>query len=399
MTKRQLSRRQFAALAVPVGLNAAPKGPNERINLGVIGSGERGQALIRDVERCRDLNVAVTAVCDIWRPNRERATAQAATIWGETPRSTDDYRELLAWDSVDAVLIATPDYSHSRILKAAVEAGKDAYCEKPMGTDFAEAKAAYLAVKASKQIVQIGTQRRSDPRYVAAARLVQSGLLGKVTRVAVSLNFFEPRWRRDYGDVRDADVAWNHLLVRDPNPRPEARRLRQWQLFREYTNGIPGLWMSHFVDLIPWFLNDPYPAAVVASGGVYFWKDGRETEDVFHALLEYPTECLFSFSMSLTNSEGNQHLWLGTRGTLDMDRFLLSGRGTTAPDRIEQEITIQPEEVNSHMANFIECIRSRRPPRADVEAGFRHSVAGCMAAIARDTGRKVYFDPVRLEII
>lgn len=399
MKKMEFSRREFAALALPATLKAAPKGPNERINLGVIGSGERGQALIRDVEKCRDLNVAVTAICDIWRPNREKAAAQAARIWGETPRTTEDYRELLGWDSVDAVLIATPDFAHSRILKAAVEAGKDAYCEKPMGTDFAEAKAAYLAVKASKQVVQIGTQRRSDPRYVAAARLVQSGILGKVTRVTVSVNFFEPRWRRDYQDVRDADVAWNRLLVRDPNPRYDARRLRQWQLFREYTNGIPGLWMSHFVDLIPWFLNDPYPAAAVASGGVYFWKDGRETEDVFHALLEYPKECLFSFAMSLTNSEGNQNLWLGTRGTLDMDRFVLSGRGTTAPDRIQEEITIQPEEVNSHMANFIECIRSRRQPRADIDAGFRHAVAGCMAAIARDTGRKVYFDPVRLEIV
>jgi predicted dehydrogenase len=395
----EFSRREFAALALPATLKAAPKGPNERINLGVIGSGERGQALIRDVEKCRDLNVAVTAVCDIWRPNREKAAAQAAGIWGETPRTTEDYRELLGWDGVDAVLIATPDFSHSRILKAAVEAGKDVYCEKPMGTDFAEAKAAYLAVKASKQVVQVGTQRRSDPRYVAAARLVQSGILGKVTRVTVSVNFFEPRWRRDYQDVRDADVAWNRLLVRDPSPRHDARRLRQWQLFREYTNGIPGLWMSHFVDLIPWFLNDPYPAAAVASGGVYFWKDGRETEDVFHALLEYPKECLFSFAMSLTNSEGNQNLWLGTRGTLDMDRFVLSGRGSSAPDRIEQEITIQPEEVNSHMANFIECIRSRRQPRADIDAGFRHAVAGCMAAIARDTGRKVYFDPVRLEIV
>ncbi len=398
MRKMEFSRREFAALALPATLKA-PKGPNERINLGVIGSGERGQALIRDVEKCRDLNVGVTAVCDIWRPNREKAAAQAARIWGETPRTTEDYRELLGWDSVDAVLIATPDFAHSRILKAAVEAGKDAYCEKPMGTDFAEAKAAYLAVKASKQVVQIGTQRRSDPRYVAAARLVQSGILGKVTRVTVSVNFFEPRWRRDYQDVRDADVAWNRLLVRDPNPRYDARRLRQWQLFREYTNGIPGLWMSHFVDLIPWFLNDPYPAAAVASGGVYFWKDGRETEDVFHALLEYPKECLFSFAMSLTNSEGNQNLWLGTRGTLDMDRFVLSGRGTAAPDRIQEESTIQPEEVNSHMANFIECIRSRRQPRADIDAGFRHAVAGCMAAIARDTGRKVYFDPVRLEIL
>lgn len=399
MNDVKLTRRDLAGLAIPARLAAAPKGPNERIQIGVIGAGGRGQALMKDVEQCRDLNVAVTAICDVWRPNREKAAAMAAKTWGEAPRQTVDYRELLSWESVDAVLIATPDFAHSRILKAAVEAGKDVYCEKPMGTDFAEAKAAYLAVKHSRQVVQIGTQRRSDGRYIAAAKLVRSGVLGQVTRVVTSVNFFEPRWRRDYADVAGADVAWDLLRMHDPARRADARRLRQWQLFRDYTNGIPGLWMSHFIDLVPWFLDDPYPAGVVASGGVYLWKDGRETEDVFHALLEYPKGFLVSFAMSLTNSEGNQNTWHGTRGTLDMDRFTLSGKGSSAPDRIREEMKIQPEEVNSHMANFIECIRSRGRPRADIDAGFRHAVAGCMAAIARDTGRKVRFDPQRLEIV
>ena len=285
------------------------------------------------------------------------------------------------------------------ILKYAVEAGKDAYCEKPMGVDFAEAKAAYLAVKKSRQVVQIGTQRRSEPRYIAAAKMVRSGILGKVTRVDTSVNFYQPRWRRDYSEEAPSDVSWKHFLLHRPDRPFDARRIREWQLFREYTNGIPGLWMSHFIDLIPWFLDDPYPSGAVAKGGVYLWKDGRETSDVFHALLDYPKGLLVGFAMSLTNSEGNRNSWHGSRGTLDMNTFTISGKGSTAADRIGEEICIEPVEVNSHMANFIECIRSRRPPRADIQAGFSHAVAGCMAAIARDTGRNVRFDAERLEII
>lgn len=398
MNRANVSRRAVLA-AAPSVLMAARKGANDRINIGIIGAGGRGQALMRDVEQARDLNVAITAVCDVWRPNREKAVAAVARTWNEKPRDTVDFQELLSWDSVDAVLIATPDFAHSRILKHAVEAGKDAYCEKPMGVDFAELKAAYLAVKKSNQVVQVGTQRRSDGRHIAAAKLLQSGILGTVTRVDISVNFYEPRWARDYSDAVETDVSWDHFNFMDKKRPRDPRRLRQWQLFRDYTNGIPGLWMSHFSDLIPWFLGDPYPGGAVTNGGVYLWKDGRETYDVFHALLDYPKGFLFSFAMSLTNGEGNRNLWHGTRGTLDLDAFTISGKGTQAPDRLPKEIVLQPEEVNSHMANFIECMRSRKPPRADVEAGFSHAVAGCMAAVARDTGPKTRFDPQRLEIV
>jgi hypothetical protein len=102
--------------------------------------------------------------------------------------------------------------------------------------------------------------------------------------------------------------------------------------------------------------------------------------------------------MSLTNSEGNRNHWYGTRGTLDMDRFLITGAGTTAEDRVKEEIRIRPEEVNSHMANFLECVRSRQQPRADIQAGFSHAVAGCMAAVAMKERREVRFDPARVEM-
>lgn len=391
------TRRNFVSATLAAGLRT--RSANDRIQIGVIGAGGRGSELMRQVAQAKGAGAAITAVCDVYRPNRERAAEFVEKTWNVKPRLTVDYRELLTWRDVDAVIIAAPDFTHSVMLKEAVEAGKDVYCEKPMGVDFAEAKAAYLAVRKSDRVVQIGTQRRSEPRLIGAARLVRSGVLGQVTRVEFSVNFQEPRWRRDYTHIRPEDVAWPQFLMHRPSRPFDARRFREWQLFRDYTNGIAGLWMCHFIDLVHWFLEDPYPAGAVANGGVYLWKDGRETSDVFHALLDYPKGFLVSFAMSLTNAARNRNLWYGTRGVLDADALKITGDGSRMPDRITEEIEVPAEAVNSHMENFLECVRTRATPRADIQAGFSHAVACCMAGLALDHGRKVRFDRDKLEII
>lgn len=402
MSESNVTRRSFvsAAAASTVALGA-----NDRISIGLIGAGGRGGAHMNALEKNKDLNFALTAICDVYRPNRERAVERAAKTYGATPRATTDYEELLSWKDIDAVLIATPDYCHSIMLKKAVEAGKDVYCEKPMGVVFDDARAAYLAVKKSDRVVQVGTQRRSDPSYMAAAKLLQSGVLGKVARVDMSMNFQQPRWRRNDNDkVNPADVDWNKFMMGRPARPFDARLLREWQLFRYNTNGIAGLWMCHFIDLVPWFLEDPYPSAVVSAGGVYLWKDGRETSDVFQSLLEYPKGFLVSFGMSLVTSAGNRDHWFGTRGMLDMEKCLITGDGSTMPDKIDKPINFtpepgQPESTIAHMKNFLECLRSRQTPRADIQAGFSHAVAGCMSARAFETGRRIRFDRERLELI
>jgi predicted dehydrogenase len=398
MTDLDLSRRALlgAALSASLGRSASPNG---RINLGIIGVGGRGSDHLRELQSLKDLNIAVTAICDVWRPNRERAVQAMEKAFGAVPRQTVDYQEMLSWPDVDAVIISSPDFTHSRMLQHAVQASKDVYCEKPFAVDFAEGKAAYLAVKKSGKVVQIGTQRRSEGPVMGAAKLVQSGALGQVTRIEFNNNFQEPRWARDYSMVKEADLAWKQFLMHGPARPFDARRFRQWQLFRDYTNGIAGLWMCHFIDLVPWFLNDPYPASAVASGGVYLWKDGRETSDVFHALLEYPKGFQVSFAMSLTNGAGDRNVWFGTKGTLDINTLRFSGDGSKQPDRVKGEIRVEPEPTTSHMRNFLECVRSRQTPRADIEAGFCHGVAVCMAAEALHSGRRMKFDPNRLEIV
>jgi predicted dehydrogenase len=169
-----------------------------------------------------------------------------------------------------------------------------------------------------------------------------------------------------------------------------ARKLREWQLFRETTNGIAGLWMCHLIDLAPWYLEQPYPKHAMTMGGVYLWKDGRETADVFQSTVEY-NECLVNFSMSLTNPSGNRNVWYGTKGTLDIDNLTITRDGTVAP--------LEKPPVESHMANFLRCVRSRQTPRASVDNGFQHAVAGCIAGVALETGRRVSFDREKLEIV
>jgi predicted dehydrogenase len=387
------SRRSFLVSGAGA---AALQLPSDRIRLGLIGAGGRSRDLLNEIVKSGE-NAAVVAVCDIYRVARENAAAFCQKQWNVTPKLTSRYQELLAMKDVDGVLIAAPDFTHSRMLADAIAAGKDAYCEKPMGIQLDEARTAYRAVKASNRVVQIGTQRRSEPALIGAARLVQAGTLGKVTRADMQYHFQEPRWRRDYHQINPDDIDWQAWSF-DRGLRKDMRLWREWQLFRETSNGIPGLWLSHLIDLAAWFLNDPYPRSAVSAGGVYLWKDGRQTSDVFHTLVEYPKDCLVSFAMSLTNTGGGRNLWFGTLGTMNLETMTVTGEGSRDPKRLQETIKIEQVPVESHMANFLRCMRSRQTPRADIQAGFSHAVAGIMSATALETGRRTTFNPQTLEI-
>ncbi|HYP15357.1 MAG TPA: Gfo/Idh/MocA family oxidoreductase [Bryobacteraceae bacterium] len=392
------TRRTFVSTAVSAAVAQGWQGsPNDRIRLGLIGCGGRSRDLLDELIKANE-NAAITAVCDVWRVNREQRAAAIAKAFGAEPKQTTRYQELLAMKDLDAVIIATPDSTHPRILADAVAAGKDAYVEKPFAVDFQDGKMAWEAVKRSKQVVQVGTQRRSTPEFIGAAKAIHAGVIGKVTRVAMEVHFQEQRWRKDYHDVKAEDVDWEAFQFGGRIKGPfDARKLREWQLFRDTTSGIAGLWMCHLIDLAPWYLQDPYPKHAVTLGGVYLWKDGRQTSDVFQSLVEY-NDCLVSFSMSLTNAAGNRNLWFGTKGTLDIDNLTITGEGSRAPDRIEHSSAIEKATVESHMLNFLRCMRSRQTPRANVDAGFQHAVAGCMAAVSLETGRRVSFDREKMEL-
>ena len=186
-------------------------GANDRISLCHIGNGSRGGDLAWIVSQLKtSQNAEINTVCDLWRLNREKAVAVNTKYYGRAPRAYQYVDDVLALKDVDAVIISTPEHSHSPILKMAVEAGKDAYVEKPMGNVLSEAKAARDATVKSKRIVQVGTQHRGEPYPRAAHELVQTGVLGEVSKVEIVWNYHGPRWRgrEETKLLREQDTDW-----------------------------------------------------------------------------------------------------------------------------------------------------------------------------------------------
>jgi predicted dehydrogenase len=361
-------------------------------------------------------NVEMTAVCELWKTNRDRAVAAANTAYGRAPRAFQYMEELLALKDVDAVIVSSADFQHAPHLKQVADAGKDCYCEKPMANDLAEAKAARDAVVSGNRIVQIGTQHRSEPYQIAARQLIQSGALGEVSKVEIVWNYHGPRWRGrpEVAQLREQDTDWRRWLLSKPYRPFDPRQYFEFRLYRDFSSGIPDQWMSHGIDLVHFFLDDAFPRSVVAHGGVFAWKDGRENPDTFQALLEYPKGFLVSYSTSFGNDCDSFSRVMGKAATLvniggeGSPRWKwVEEKGTHEADpnveREERWVTLpgsdQPgpigigDEDPSHMVNWLECLRSRRQPNATVQHGFAHSVACIMAARAYREGRKLWWEP------
>ena len=396
----QVTRRSFlksastsaAALVVsPAVLRAA--GANDRIAIGIIGAGDRATALMRElIPLAKGHNAAITAVCDVWRKNREAAAETVRIAFGTAPRQSTRFEEILALKEIDAVVIATPDFTHGPLLLAALNAGKDVYIEKPMTIDLNFANQALDAARAKQRVVQTGTQRRSEGHFLAAAKFLRTGALGKITRVSAAMNFNQARWLRRVEDCVQADVDWDaFLLHRQPRPF-DAKLLRRWQLYRETSNGMPGLWMTHYADAVHLLTGAKYPARAIALGGIYAWKDGRQHTDTFHATLEYPEEFLFDWSMGLANAAGTHFTIHGTHGTMDLEEWKIIPEPGKEPGLTAGPMPNGPNE--SHMGNWLECIRTRQRPNADIEFGHQHTVATIMAAKALESGMCQRYDPV-----
>ncbi len=404
METTPLSRRSFLAasgLAVGAGmvLERSAFGANDRISVGMIGTGDRCGSHIQELGKLRESNkVEITAVCDVWRRNREAAAARVEKLFGKKPFQTSRFGELIARDDIDAVVIATPDFAHTPIMIEALKNKKDVYVEKPMSITIEEANEAMDLARKNERVVQAGTQRRSEGCWKAARKFLASGQLGQVTRVSAANCFNEPRWARDFSDCKQEDVDWDAYLFNRPKVAFDARLLRRWHLYKMCTNGISGLWMSHLVDAAANVMNVSYPNSAVALGGIYMWKDGREHTDVFHALLDYPEAFLFDWCMGLTNSAGTHFTIHGRYGTLEPEKLAYTGEGGEKDKQIADG-KLDPVPDENHMANWLECIRTRQRPNADIEFGHQHSAATIMAANALETGQRMRYDRDQRKIL
>lgn len=439
LSGNNLGRRSFlAGGAAAIGTTALSygriPGANDRISLGHIGVGRRGRELAAVAAGLKDSHqVEMTAVCDLWKVNRERAAQSAVKAYLRAPRSFQYVEELLALKDVDAVVISTADFQHAPMLKLAAEAGKHAYCEKPMANNLEDAKAARNAARSRNLIVQIGTQHRSEPYQLAAKQWISRGVLGEVSKAEIVWNFHGPRWRGrpEVKQIREEDTDWRRWLLSKPYRPFDPRAYFEFRLYRDFSSGIPDQWMSHGIDMIHYLLDDHFPKSVVASGGVYAWQDGRENPDTFQALLEYPRGFLVSYSTSFGNDSDSFTRLMGKKATL----INVGGEGSPRWKLVEEKgthegnpfvrrrsklITLGDAELRSipwhqrlvngaiektygsmpfvsdsnpsHMKNWFECLRSHKQPNATVEDGFAHSIAVIMAARAQQEGKKLFWD-------
>ena len=412
MNSSEMSRRSFVGVtaATAAGLHAGVsranvnRSANETIRVGVIGPGGRGtQIMLECIEYGQKFGAQVTAVCDIWNRRRDTAGQKVKDVSGLSPRVCSNISAVLEDTNIDAVIIATADHQHAKMLRMAVEAGKDVYCEKPMANVLEEANDALDAVQNSGRVVQIGTQRRSYPKYRQAQKLMQSGVLGEVVKVDIISNAYSPyRWaknRQDLASLKQSDVDWSEFLMGKPERPFDPRIYRSFRLFRDFSSGIIDQWMTHAIDVVHMLTGEPYPESAVTHGGIYQFHDYRENPDTIQVALDYgqgAKKFLAQYSVSLSNSAGSAWRVMGTRGTLHVEQdFRLTGDGVKSKERIAEttEIPDAPGTLH-HMANWLDCVRRQdvRGTYCSAEAGYGHSVACILSAETYWSGRKMAFD-------
>jgi predicted dehydrogenase len=426
VTRRDFVKTTASAAALSAFSYNRVLGANDRLRIGIIGPGQRGRAaLLRNFFAwAPEMNAEMAAVCDIWTKNRERGADMSKQATGRAPRLYKYIEEILADKEVDGVFIATADFQHAKMAEAAVRAGKDVYVEKPLVTVLPYGKDLLRAVANSKQIVQVGTQRRSDGKYRQAQQMMKEKVIGDIKHVDIQWNCMTPRWRRaDVNEVEEKDTDWKAFLMYRA-PRPFDKHLyMEWRLYRDFSSGIPDQLLCHQLDVVHWFSGDPYPQSCVASGGIYYYKDGRENEDTITVVYEYAGGFQVTYEGRLTNGTDNpSELFFSPQGKLDTINMVITSEGAEKAyaGRAPVKITGFPEakpkaapagpsgEVNAptvgdatspHIQNWLDCMRTRKPSNASVQDAFQASVAALMALESLKTGRKVYFDRDKLEIV
>ena len=443
MTGKDMNRRQFLKSGA-VSLGALPiarassfariAGANDRVRVGVVGFSDRFRSSLLPafLQHSKDMNFEIVAVSDIWDMRREAGQSHIAKLTGKPVDAVRNNDELYERKDIDAVIIATADFQHAQHGVEAVTSGRDAYVEKPLAHNMADARAIRQAVHDSGRIVQIGTQRRSSPVYQAAYNYIRSGKFGEVVSVLMTWNVNQPgRWRRPklVAGLREQQVDWKRFLLNNPPEPFDPRKYVEFRLFWPYSSGIPDQWMVHQIDTVHWFTGFPRPRSVVANGGIYFWHDGRKNWDTMTAVFDYgPLDDASNgfqvvYSSRMTNEAGEvKELYYSNGGTLDLDKKTVSPEGGLSKQYAD-EMGLQPNllprislldsapkiatsadtggdpDTSANVRNWMECVRSRETPNANIEAGYQHSVALCMTIAAIQTGRRVTFDDTKQEVI
>jgi len=439
------SRREFllSSAAVAGGMLLAPNGADanapepttpakspDQLNIGVIGTGAQGRILI---ESClRIPNIRIVAICDIWEYSRTYAT-RFVKKYGHEARSYEDYREMLDAEKgkIDAVLVATPDWMHAEHTNACLRAGLHVYCEKEMANTLEAAKSMVLTARETGKLLQIGHQRRSNPRYQHAVNnLVREGnLLGRITHA-------NAQWNRSKSD----DLGWPAKNALTPEALEKygyasMQHFRNWRWYRKYGGGPIVDLGSHQIDIFSWIFGSN-PKSVVASGGVDFYKDHEWYDNVL-AIYEYdtPQGIARAFYQVLTTTKhgGFYETFMGENGSLQIsevpargnsasremhapswDELAMKGwllreaaplQRTTSKDvtvdvRVTQDTGRWPLPIEltkpahqPHLENFFDAVRYGKPLNCPAEMGYETAVAVIRVNEAVETRQPVVFRP------
>jgi len=420
MATDRLTRRGFvgavgatAGSAAVLGLSTPGVAANDKVRLGVIGSGSRGMQLLETFLARPDVDIV--AVADVDDRHSSQCADRVKTKNGNKPTTGRDYHAILDNKDVDAVIIATPDHWHALPAIEAVLAGKDVYVEKPVAHNVAEGQAMIRAARKTNKIMAVGTQQRSSSHFQEAVETVRSGKLGKV--------FWVQTWNYEnispVGIGRPADtqppesVDYDRWLgpapLRPFNPN-RFHLLFRW--FSDYAGGMMSDWGVHLNDIVLWALDAKGPQAVSAAGGILTSDDNRDTPDTLQVVYDFPG-CTLTYSMRKGNGlplNGHDYgiLFCGTNGSLLLDRagfeiipdkvILPYGIKMAQGDRPLRKIDLESHKVKGvdgqgpHIANFLECLKTRERPICDIEIAHRSTNTCHLGNIAFKLGRKLVWD-------
>jgi predicted dehydrogenase len=388
-----MNRRRFlqAGGVVTAASFSRIAGAGDRVRLGVMGSGGRGQLL---AGRAKGLGAEVAAVCDVYEHNAQAALAQASP----GAKAYADYRRLLEDKSLDAVIIASPDHWHARMAIDAAAAGKDMYLEKPMAHTIDEGFAIVKAVRDARRVAQVGVQRRSSECFREAKSIMDSGKLGEVRLVT-------SQWINGQTSLNaepfQGPIDWKAWLGPAPERAPDPIRFNNWYHFYDYGGGMLVGQAAHIIDAIQLLMNSKDPVAVTCAAGRANIP-GAEVPETAVLTVEFPENYLATFTIGYKGMRYNRYhdQWKefhGANARFDVGREWYKLYPQT--DGMDVKATLEKSDpggfersTTAHVANFLDCVRSRKEPHAPVEVGQATAIVLAMSIDSLRRGRRLVWN-------
>jgi predicted dehydrogenase len=396
----KLNRRSFL-LAGGGALVAHAASPSDQVTLGVIGAGSRGTFVMGVFQK--DPTLRVGAICDVYEPNLERGASTAAKAQSAAPKMYRNYKELLADKTVQAVLIATPEHWHYQMVIDALAAGKDVYVEKPLCHTPEQGVALVEAEKKSKNIIQVGMQRRSYDLYQEGREIVASGKLGKVRMV-------RSWWLNNYlGQSKttklDGPLDWEQWQGSAERRPLDPDRFRNWRYYSDYAGGIVADQGAHVFDGIHMLMGAGFPSAVNASGGKPH-KPGVDQPESVVAIAEYPEDFVGVFTVNYAamqyksrNDQLNQLDGDAARmdiGREDINVYMKGAEETAAINKHSPKGFGWATDL--HVQNFLECVRTRKTPTAPMRLAFQAALVVQLVNLSLKNGRRYKWNAAAMKV-